>query len=94
MSDFRVRLNKSDKAEISQLIRGGIAVSEVAVRLGKHECIVRGYLNSNEYKPHRKPRKCLCCGNVFMSEHAGNRLCGKHGGESFSSFEALPAVRL
>jgi ribosomal protein S27AE len=24
----------------------------------------------------RKPRKCLSCGDMFPSEHAGNRVCG------------------
>lgn len=35
----------------------------------------------------RKPRKCLCCGNTFPSAHAGNRLCSRCRGQSFSPFE-------
>jgi hypothetical protein len=34
-----------------------------------------------------KPRKCLCCGHEFPSAHAGNRLCCRCRGQSFSPFE-------
>lgn len=46
-----------------------------------------------EPKPQtRKPRTCLACGRTFVSEHAGNRLCGRHNGETATPFEAGYAV--
>lgn len=41
------------------------------------------YTRPNRADPRCRERNCLLCGRVFLSAHAGNRLCGRHSTASY-----------
>lgn len=75
----------NQEARLAKAIAAGLVVKEIVKTRGVSG---RGLLywvwrgdgvprtDERQASPHRAgPRKCLCCGNKFMSSHAGNRQC-------------------
>lgn len=80
----KLRWTPAEDRDLLDTIQSGQTAPAAAALLGRSEKAVRARLAvlrdaasirvaAGRRAP--KARKCLCCGNVFQSAHAGNRMC-------------------
>lgn len=64
--------------DVQALYRAGATIAEIMRLTGLSKSTVRRRIEM-DIRPRAKnqPRKCLCCGNVFVSHGPGNRMCSR-----------------